>query len=91
MSHALPLRSTALGEGTGGQKKVAAGKVGAENWDNDFATKFYHQAHNFVNAWGSTQMDTLRLQGNENSQCLVAPPWDTLFDSALHSLDEAGV
>ena len=82
MSHALPLRDTALGEVAEPQKKGAGGKVGAANRDDDFATKFYHQAHNFVNAWGSTQVDKLRLQGNENSQCRVAPPWDSLFDSA---------
>ena len=63
----LPLRAT--------EEKLAVA-----NRNDDFATKFYHQAHSFVNAYGFIQMDGFHCPGAKNGQCIVAQPTPSLSD-----------
>ena len=74
MHHAPPLRRPALEKIAAEQKRATEEQLGVANRNDDFATKFYHQAHCFVNAYGFAQMDGFHCQGTENGQCLVAQP-----------------
>ena len=80
MHHAPLLRCPALEKLTAEQKRATEEQLGVANRNDDFATKFYHQAHSFVNAQGFTQMDGFHCQGTENGQFAVAQPTVSVSD-----------
>ena len=80
MYHAPSLREPALEKLTAKQTRAAEEQLGVADWNDNFATKFYHQAHSFVNAYGFTQMDGFHCQGTENGQCPVAQPSGSFSD-----------
>ena len=80
MHHAPPLLCPALEKLAAAQKRATEEQFGVANRNDDFATKFYHQAHSFVNAYSFTQMDEFHCHGTENGQCAVAQPTVSVSD-----------
>ena len=83
MHYGLPWRQDAFKDFAEGQERTYHVMLGAANWDNDFATKLYHEAYDCLNARFVAKVDDIRLQAAENSKCFVAPSWSSQFDSFL--------
>ena len=80
MHNASPLRCPAVEQLAAEQKRATEEKLAVANRNDHFATKFYHQAHSFVNAYGFIQMDGFHCPGAKNGQCIVAQPTPSLSD-----------
>ena len=80
MHHAPSLRCPALEKLAAEQKRATEEQLGVGNRNDDFATKFYYQAHSSVNTCGSTEVDKFYCQATENGQFLDAPPSDSFSD-----------